>query len=364
MTSDASSSGPGGGNDPAGQWPQQPGQPQQGWGQPPTGAPQGQWPQQPAQPQQGQGRSSRPSRSRASHSSRPSPSRANGRSGRPAPAGPMASSRPSPSRLGTGPVGRPAAAADRLPVGPAADRLTVEPARAADRRAVGPDRWPVGPGRTGRVGPARQPMGADAAQRLGRPRPVGHRTAIRSMCGSPRRAASDATGASRSSAMSVRALCLIPHVFVLLLFGILMAFGALFTWVPVLLLGRQAHWAYALVGGFLRWSIRVQTWGQLLSGTYPPFTGAEADGQHVRVRIDEDQRINRFWGIPILGLHGALSSSSPTSSSCGSWASWSGSCCCSHGSRCSSTDARRTSSTASSAASSDGRRGSRPTSCC
>jgi hypothetical protein len=100
----------------------------------------------------------------------------------------------------------------------------------------------------------------------------------------------------------VRALCLIPHFFVLLFFGILMGIGALFTWVPVLLLGRQARWAYALLGGFLRWSIRVQTWGQLLSGTYPPFTGAESDGQHVRVRIDEEQRINRFWGIPILGF--------------------------------------------------------------
>ena len=81
-----------------------------------------------------------------------------------------------------------------------------------------------------------------------------------------------------------------------------MAFGALFTWIPVLFLGRQASWAYALLGGFLRWSIRVQTWGQLLSGTYPPFTGAEADGQHVRVRIDEEQRINRFWGIPLIGF--------------------------------------------------------------
>jgi hypothetical protein len=101
---------------------------------------------------------------------------------------------------------------------------------------------------------------------------------------------------------AVRALCLIPHFFVLLLFGIVVAFAALVTWIPVLILGRQASWAYLLLGGFIRWSIRVQTWAQLLSGTYPPFTGSEADGQHVRVRIDEDQRINRFWGIPILGF--------------------------------------------------------------
>jgi hypothetical protein len=101
---------------------------------------------------------------------------------------------------------------------------------------------------------------------------------------------------------AVRALALIPHFIVLLFFSIVVAFGALFTWIPVLILGRQAGWAYTILGGSIRWAIRVQTWFQMLSGTYPPFTTAEGDGQHVRVRIDEDQRINRFWGIPILGF--------------------------------------------------------------
>ncbi len=99
----------------------------------------------------------------------------------------------------------------------------------------------------------------------------------------------------------IRGLCLIPHAFVLIFVYIVAALASLFTWIPILFTGRQAHWAYALVGGYIRWSVRYQTWGSLLSGTYPPFTGAESDGQHVRVRIDEDQRINRFWGIPLVG---------------------------------------------------------------
>jgi len=99
----------------------------------------------------------------------------------------------------------------------------------------------------------------------------------------------------------VRGLCLIPHGIVLLFVYVAAAVASLFTWIPILFTGRQAHWVYTLVGGYIRWSVRVQTWGWLLAGTYPPFTGTEADGQHVRVRIDEEQAINRFWGIPILG---------------------------------------------------------------
>jgi hypothetical protein len=101
---------------------------------------------------------------------------------------------------------------------------------------------------------------------------------------------------------AVRALCVIPHVIVLWVVAILVGLSMLVTWIPVLVSGRQAGWVYSLVGGFLRWSIRVQAWGWLLSGTYPPFTGADADGQHVRVRIDEEQAINRFWGIPLIGI--------------------------------------------------------------
>ncbi len=100
----------------------------------------------------------------------------------------------------------------------------------------------------------------------------------------------------------VRGICIIPHAIVLVLLAILVYLSNLVTWIGVLVNGRYPQWAYSLVGGYLRWGIRVQTWVALLSGTYPPFTGADDATQHVRVRIDRDQRINRFWGIPLVGF--------------------------------------------------------------
>ena len=100
----------------------------------------------------------------------------------------------------------------------------------------------------------------------------------------------------------VRGIALIPHFIVLAFLGIAAVFLSLFTWIPVLITGRYPGWGYAIVGGYLRWGIRVMTWFYLMSGTYPPFTGGQADGQHVRVRIDEDRPIGRFWGIPIVGV--------------------------------------------------------------
>lgn len=100
----------------------------------------------------------------------------------------------------------------------------------------------------------------------------------------------------------VRGICLIPHWIVLFLLGILAYLVVIVAWIPVLISGRQAGWVYTVLGGYLRWWIRTVTWGWLLSGTYPPFTTEDDPSQHVRVRIDRDQSINRIWGIPILGM--------------------------------------------------------------
>ncbi len=100
----------------------------------------------------------------------------------------------------------------------------------------------------------------------------------------------------------VRYLLFIPHAFVLFFLGIAAWLLTLVTWIPVLFSGNYPSWGYAIVGGFLRWYMRAASWLLLLSGTYPPFTGAPADDQHVRVHIDEDRPVGRFWGIPIVGI--------------------------------------------------------------
>ena len=100
----------------------------------------------------------------------------------------------------------------------------------------------------------------------------------------------------------IRYLFLIPHLFVLYFVGVIAFLTTLLTWIPVLLTGRYPGWGYTLVGGYMRWGVRVGTWLLLMSGTYPPFTGSPSEGQHVRMLIDQDRPVGRFWGIPILGI--------------------------------------------------------------
>jgi hypothetical protein len=99
----------------------------------------------------------------------------------------------------------------------------------------------------------------------------------------------------------VRGVLLIPHFILLMLVGIVAAILTLFTWIPVLLLGRFPGWGYRWIGGLLGWTIRVQAYLGLLTPAYPPFSLSGED-HPVSVRFDEGVRINRLWGIPILGI--------------------------------------------------------------
>ena len=101
---------------------------------------------------------------------------------------------------------------------------------------------------------------------------------------------------------AVRMLLLIPHYIVLMLLAIAAAFLMYLTWIPVLFTGRQAGFVYSIVGGYLRWSMRLTAYLYLLTSGYPPFSLLGEDDYRVRVEIDEGQRINRLWGIPLIGF--------------------------------------------------------------
>lgn len=70
----------------------------------------------------------------------------------------------------------------------------------------------------------------------------------------------------------VRSLLLIPHLIVLWFLGVAVGFLSLITWLPVLLTGRYADWAYRIVGGYIRWQNRVTAYVLLMTGPYPPFS--------------------------------------------------------------------------------------------
>ncbi len=98
----------------------------------------------------------------------------------------------------------------------------------------------------------------------------------------------------------IRYLILIPHFVVLGIYGIVVGIALLFSWIPVLLLGRYGNWAYDIVGGYLRWSYRVYAYALCMVGPYPPFS--TGPGYPVEVDFDRTTRVNRLWGIPLLGI--------------------------------------------------------------
>jgi hypothetical protein len=74
-----------------------------------------------------------------------------------------------------------------------------------------------------------------------------------------------------------RWLFLIPHFIVLWFVGWLALIVLLFSWVPVLFLGRQADVVYTVVGGVTRWWLRVWAYLFKMVDRYPPFSLGEDD---------------------------------------------------------------------------------------
>jgi hypothetical protein len=98
----------------------------------------------------------------------------------------------------------------------------------------------------------------------------------------------------------IRSFLVIPQLVVLIVLAFVMYLVLLINWIPVLLMGRQAAFAYAVVGGYLRLSTRVAGYVLLLTGRYPPFGPG---GEHpIDVTFDQTERQNRLWGIPLIGL--------------------------------------------------------------
>jgi hypothetical protein len=99
----------------------------------------------------------------------------------------------------------------------------------------------------------------------------------------------------------IRWILAIPHFVVMFLIAIVVVLQLLVTWIPVLFLGRFPGWGYRWIGGLMGYYTRVQAYLQLMTATYPPFSLA-GEEHPVSVRFDEGVRINRLWGIPLIGI--------------------------------------------------------------
>ena len=99
----------------------------------------------------------------------------------------------------------------------------------------------------------------------------------------------------------VRGIALIPHAIVLWAMGILLGFSILVSWIPVLLMGRQAAMLVWLYSTYIRYTTRVFAWALFLSAPYPPII-PNGDNYPVNVSVDGTGSINRLWGIPFLGI--------------------------------------------------------------
>ena len=63
----------------------------------------------------------------------------------------------------------------------------------------------------------------------------------------------------------------IPHLIILYVLAIVVEVLQLVLWIPVLFGGEYPAFGRQIVGGYLRWSVRVQAFLYGLTDQYPPF---------------------------------------------------------------------------------------------
>ena len=97
-----------------------------------------------------------------------------------------------------------------------------------------------------------------------------------------------------------RWIILIPHLILLFFLGIAMYLVVFVSWIPILINGRQANWAYAVGEAYFIVSARVTLYLALVTGKYPPIGWS---GDHpVNVSFERSESQNRLWGVPFFGL--------------------------------------------------------------
>ncbi|MGI8968991.1 MAG: DUF4389 domain-containing protein [Chloroflexota bacterium] len=69
----------------------------------------------------------------------------------------------------------------------------------------------------------------------------------------------------------VKYMIVIPHMIILYFLVLVVILVQLALWVSVLFTGRYPNWGHELVGGYIRWSVRLSAFLFGLTDRYPPF---------------------------------------------------------------------------------------------
>ena len=89
-----------------------------------------------------------------------------------------------------------------------------------------------------------------------------------------------------------RLFLLIPHIVVLMVYGIVAMIAVVIAWFAALFTGRVPDGVHGFIGGFLRYSTRVSAYGHILADPFPPF--GQGGAYPVDLEIDPPQRQGRL----------------------------------------------------------------------
>ena len=72
--------------------------------------------------------------------------------------------------------------------------------------------------------------------------------------------------------VGLRIIYIIPHVIVLFFLGIAWVVTAIIAWFAILFTGSYPEGLYEFAVGYLRWTVRVESYALLMRDAYPPFS--------------------------------------------------------------------------------------------
>ena len=105
----------------------------------------------------------------------------------------------------------------------------------------------------------------------------------------------------------LRAILLIPHLIILYFLGIVQEIVGLLSWILIVITGRFPAGILGFATGLLHWSVRVNAYGSLLTGVYPPFSIDQESGYPVRLSVAGQttgrSRLTAFFRIILVLPH-------------------------------------------------------------